>query len=144
MANDSDFLIQLLLLLAFVCLMLCIVVSLSKIFGNGELEWAGVPVTVLSAANIIVSVKYGSPFKRGHTLEGLLFLLCVVVAAISLLYSVGTYFWSSIPWGKLGELLGYWCRQSEDTVGLLDERIELAETGPGSGTLMDGNILYWC
>jgi hypothetical protein len=59
-------------------------------------------------------------------------IVCVVVAAISLLYSVVMSFWSSVPWGKLGEWLGNRLRQGEDTVGLLDESIELVEIGPGT------------
>ena len=33
-------------------------------------------------------------------------VVCVVVAAFSLLYSVVMFLWSSVSWGKLGEWLG--------------------------------------
>jgi hypothetical protein len=44
-----------------------------------EKKWAlgseGVVVTVLTVVNLVVLIKYGRPFNKGHSLSGLLFLL---------------------------------------------------------------------
>ena len=67
MADDSEFLIAFPILLAFLGLILVILVSLSRKLEKVALEMEGVVVTVLTVANLAVSIKYGLPFNKGHS-----------------------------------------------------------------------------
>jgi hypothetical protein len=77
MADDSEFLITFPILVAFFGGLLVIAVNISiklRLEKKRVLGLEGVVATLLTCANLVISIKYGRPFNKGHSLEGLLFL----------------------------------------------------------------------